>query len=195
MRFDPGPAQLAAVLLAASTVLAASMVGAGAAPASSRAPTSATTGSAAAPGTQSQVPEVARRLWHDLLCLCGECEHETLEACTCEYAAERRREILDRVRTLGFGTPRQDEATYASVSREYLARHGSDPELARARAGLHMPAWLESSLTIAGAMLVAAALIAVVEIFRRRSRPKPRGAKPSSRPSSRPWHRERRRKR
>lgn len=42
------------------------------------------------------IPEVARRLWNELLCACGEanCARPTLAACACEYAGKKRQEIF-----------------------------------------------------------------------------------------------------
>lgn len=116
---------------------------------------------------EASVPAVVQRLWHDLLCLCGECEHKTLEYCECTYAAERRAEILDEVRRLGFGTPAEDAATYAKVTQDYLARHSGDRERARTP---HANAnwWLEPLMTLGAAIAALGALIAVAEFWRRR---------------------------
>ncbi len=137
--------------------------------------------------TPADVPDVARRLWHDLLCMCGECEHKTLEACECSYAADRRQEILDAVRRLGFGTPKQDQTTYAAVSRDYLAHHSSDREHARARHG-SSPEWIDTAITLGSAIAGMAVLVTIAELLRRR-----RAAKVEERGVPRPLHKRRHR--
>jgi hypothetical protein len=89
--------------------------------------------SAASPSNEGEVPDVAHRLWHDLLCTCSEpdCSHEPLEDCACEYAVNEREKILQRVRSLGFGSSKQDELTYAKVLQEYVALHGPKADRAR----------------------------------------------------------------
>ena len=135
----------------------------------------------------AEVPDVARRLWHDLLCLCGECEHKTLEACECNYAADRRQEILNAVRRLGFGTPAQDQTTYAAVSRDYLTRHSGDAARAKTR---HSPlsGWMEDTVLLSSAIAGVAVLIGIAEFVRRQ-----RSAKAEQRTTPRPIHKRRRR--
>jgi hypothetical protein len=142
-------------------------------------------GSASASATTG-IPDVARRLWHDLLCLCGECEHKTLEACECNYAADRRQEILDAVRRLGFGTPKQDQATYAAVSHDYLEHHRADAEHAKGRHN-HSSEWIDTTLTLGSAIAGMAVLVVMAELLRRR-----RAAKAEQRSLPRALHKRRR---
>src|SRR5260221_64316 len=116
--------------------------------------------------TPADVPDVARRLWHDLLCMCGECEHKTLEACECSYAADRRQEILDAVRGLGFGTPKQDQTTYAAVSRDYLTRHSGDAKRASTRHGRFFD-WMEDTVMLSSAIAGLAGRIGLAELVGR----------------------------
>jgi hypothetical protein len=110
--------------------------------------------------SQAKIPEVARRLWRDLLCSCPEkdCEHESLEACRCDYAAKRRSEILEQVRRLGFGSPTQDDATYAAVFRNYVKVHGQGADGSRPRPNSEAPVWIEAAV-IAGAVAMAGVMI------------------------------------
>lgn len=112
------------------------------------------------------IPEVARRLWKELLCTCGEetCARPTLAACACEYAGKKRQDILDQVRRRGFGSPARDEATYAAVLRDYTARHGSDSTLT---ATLHGE-WLRWVFMVATAVAGVVALVILAEWYRRR---------------------------
>lgn len=112
-----------------------------------------------------EVADVARRLWHDLICLCGECDHKTLEVCECGYAAERRDEILNAVLRHGFRTPEKDDATYALVSREHVERHKHDGDSGRGRVG-----WLANLsrpiVALGGALALFGAVIAAAELWR-----------------------------
>ena len=147
----------------ASTTTAAT--GSGAYPASSA--SSGTSTSSAPAGTAVDVPDVARRLWHDLLCTCDEpdCSQQSLEGCHCPFAAKERQKILDRVRLLGFGTERQDELTYSMVFREYVAERGAKADGVQSNAtGL----WLAATAIFVG--ILAMGTVAIVRVIRR---PKP----------------------
>ena len=118
----------------------------------------------------AKVPEVARRLWRDLLCTCPEkdCEHESLDACTCHYAEKRRNEILAEVKRRGFGSTTQDDATYATVFANYIKAHGEAADGSRPPPQSTAPLWIEIAL-IAGATATAVAMITwMVDRFRRR---------------------------
>lgn len=134
--------------------------------------------------SEANTPEVARRLWHDLLCTCTEkdCVHESLEACTCEYAEKRRNEILAEVRRLGFGSTKQDDATYATVFRNYLKAHGKEADGTQAPPEPSAPIWLDVVL-IAAAIATAVAMITfMVDRFRGRPLPaanRTAGARPN----------------
>ena len=138
----------------------------------------ATSGSVTAPPAntvsvnegETKVPDVARRLWRDLLCTCPEkdCVHESLDACTCHYAEKRRGEILDEVKRRGFGSTKQDDATYATVFANYIKAHGEAADGSRPPRQSSAPIWIEIAL-IAGAVASAVAMITwMVDRFRRR---------------------------
>ena len=122
----------------------------------------------ASAGAHRQVPDVARHLWHDLMCLCGECDHKTLEGCECGYAAERRDEILDAVIRHGFGTPEKDDATYALVAREYVERHKHDGDNVRGRIGLVADLLSRPIVALGGALASFGLLFAAAELWRRK---------------------------
>jgi len=119
---------------------------------------------------ETTVPEVARRLWRDLLCTCSEkdCVHESLDACTCHYAEKRRNEILAEVKRRGFGSTKQDDATYATVFASYIKAHGEAADGSRPPPQSTAPIWIEIAL-IAGAVATAVAMITwMVDCFRQR---------------------------
>ncbi len=124
--------------------------------------------SAVSHSSDGEVPDVAHRLWHDLLCTCSEldCSHEPLEDCSCKYAVKEREKILKRVRILGFGSPKQDELTYAKVLQEYVALHG--PKADRARED-SKGRWGAAAIVLGVVIAVATALIWLAQ--RNRHRP------------------------
>lgn len=76
------------------------------------------TGASAA--ANEAVSPLARRLWADLFCMCGECRHITLAECGCDNAAEERTRIARRVEELAAG----EDAVYSAILDEYTQRHG-----------------------------------------------------------------------
>lgn len=130
--------------------------------------TIAAPGPSASADAHPPVPDVARRLWHDLLCLCGECSGKTLEACECSYAADRREEILQQVVRMGFGTPAKDEATYALVARDYVVRHKHDGDAVRGRIGWAADLMSRPIVALGAALAAFVVLIGFVEISRRK---------------------------
>jgi len=125
----------------------------------------------AAPPTDEVVPAVALRLFRDLMCRCGEpnCAHEPLEACPCKFAGKERERIIAEVRRLGDGSPKRDEATYATITREYLAKH----PLTESSDG---PSWLKLSGIAVLILAGAAGIFWLAERYRGRQReaPEPR---------------------
>lgn len=154
------------------------------APAGSLAPVPADSVSPA--GGEAKVPEVARRLWRDLLCTCPEkdCVHESLDACTCPFAEKRRSEILDEVKRRGFGSTKQDDATYATVFANYIKAHGEAADGSRPPPQPSAPLWVDIALIAAAAATAVAMVTWMADRFRRRplsASTRTDGARPSRR--------------
>jgi len=139
-------------------------------PAASASATAPLSTSVSATEPETRVPEVARRLWRDLLCTCPEkdCVHESLDACTCHYAEKRRNEILEEVKRCGFGSAKQDDATYATVFANYIKAHGEAADGSRASPQSTVPLWIEIALVAAAAATAVAMITWMVDRFRRR---------------------------
>lgn len=107
----------------------------------------------------AEVPAVARRLLDELLCTCGEpdCARPPLAACRCDYAQKKRKQIIDEVRRLGFGSRERDDATYTAILRSYTAQHGADATLAAVRGSERLDRLLTLALFLAGLTLIASA--------------------------------------
>lgn len=75
----------------------------------------------ATPSPAEEPPAVARRLWHDLVCLCPECDRLRLDECRCEIARREREAIVDRVRQ---SAAEKEEDVYRNVVESYVARSG-----------------------------------------------------------------------
>jgi hypothetical protein len=123
---------------------------------------------------------VARRLWADLFCMCGECEQITLADCACNSAALERKRIAAKVGQLGNGTPSRDDATYARILSEYLELHGPNAEVRYPR----RHAWLH--LLAALAAVVAGFTVVVILVERFRSGRNANASKASARQQPRP---------
>ena len=136
------------------------------------------------------VPEVARRLWSELLCKCHEpdCQEPPLAHCKCADAARERQRILDEVRRLGFGSAARDDATFAAISAKYVEQHGPDSTLAAAQSRQRL-SWL---LSLGAAFVFIGAVVAFAEWLRRR-RSRVVATAPTSNPS-RKWHRARKKR-
>src|SRR6266700_3983968 len=77
-----------------------------------------------------QTTAIARRLWGDLVCLCGRCQRLTLSACHCPDAAAERQKVLELLRGRDLATHEGTEAAYRGVVKEYVARFGGRHVLA-----------------------------------------------------------------
>jgi cytochrome c-type biogenesis protein CcmF len=72
----------------------------------------------------ANAPPVARRLWKDLVCLCGGCQRETLAECRCGPAAKEREKILGMLAGMDLSTPAKQQAAYEQVVAAYVAQAG-----------------------------------------------------------------------
>lgn len=75
---------------------------------------------------RADVPDVARELFHDLACTCGECKHLSLASCPCGFAGEARQEILTMLQGRDLSTPEKQRAARGEVRDAFVARHGED---------------------------------------------------------------------
>lgn len=121
---------------------------------------------------QRSAPPVVRRLWSDLFCMCGDCEHMTLAECGCDNAAKERKRINEKATSLGLGSPEREEVAYAAVVKEYVQHHGANAEVSYVK--LH--SWLDPLLTLVAAVAGIVVMIVGVERWRSRSRRRERQA-------------------
>ena len=107
-------------------------------------------------------PPVARRLWADLLCMCGECKEVTLADCGCENAAQERKRIVEQVEKMGVGSPEREEAAYAAVLDKYVEAHGANAEVAY----VLRHKWLDPLLTLGAGISGVVLIVLIVERLR-----------------------------
>ena len=74
-------------------------------------------------------PAVARRLWSELYCMCGDCQEMTLAACPCDWATKERADMVAQIETLGYSTPDQEQRTHDIVARNYSKRFGEKAQV------------------------------------------------------------------
>ena len=92
-----------------------------------------------------------------------EAQGSLLSDCGCDEAAIQRRRIADAVTKLGSANPETEAAAYEKIVDDYVARFGSNAELAYVR----RHAWLDPVLTLFAALAAVVLLITVVERWRR----------------------------
>ena len=115
-----------------------------------------------------EVPEVARRLWGDLVCLCDRCERLTLSACHCPDAAAERKNVLALLRGHDLAAPGGTEEAYQAVLGDYVRRKGRQVLASERKpsAPADWPAWVVSMAVIA----LACGAVAAIELRRKRAR-------------------------
>jgi cytochrome c-type biogenesis protein CcmF len=74
----------------------------------------------------ANAPPIAKKLWSDLVCLCGGCQRESLAECRCAVAAQERERILGMLAGKDLSTPAAEQAAYADVVAAYVARFGGN---------------------------------------------------------------------
>jgi hypothetical protein len=109
--------------------------------------------------------EVARRLWGDLVCLCGRCQRLTLSACHCPDAAAERKKVLELLRGRDLASPAGAESAYQAVVKEYVARFGGRHVLASEQSSGAPEDWPALAVSLA---VIAAAIAAVAFLESRR---------------------------
>jgi cytochrome c-type biogenesis protein CcmH/NrfF len=99
-----------------------------------------------APGGMQEVagaPPVAKRLFADLVCLCGGCKRETLAACTCGYAKAEREKVLAMLAGRDLSTPSAEEKAYVSIRDALVKEYGGQHILTvPIDAGFNRLAWI-----------------------------------------------------
>ena len=118
--------------------------------------------------------EIARRLWGDLVCLCGRCQRLTLSACHCPDAAAERKKVLELLRGRDLSTHESAEATYQGVVKEYAARFSGRHVLASEQRSGPPEDWPALVVSVA---VIAVAVVAVVFLESRRRGRKRQGSR------------------
>lgn len=72
----------------------------------------------------SDIPPVAHRLFDDIECTCGQCQHMKLSECPCGFAGEAREEIMGMLRGKDISTPHKEEAAFRDIRQAFIARYG-----------------------------------------------------------------------
>lgn len=125
--------------------------------------------STSAPAADVPVPTMAHRLWHDLVCLCGECDRLTLAACQCPTAARERENILAALRSRGLSSDAQSEAAYQAVVNDYARRHDGKDVFRAAATTKPSRSWIGWTLVGVWLAMIAGAALSAMRVRRRRS--------------------------
>jgi cytochrome c-type biogenesis protein CcmF len=88
----------------------------------------------------AQDPAVASKLMHDLVCMCGSCNRETLYSCKCGYAAQGRAKVLELMAS-GKG--------YDAVVASFIQEYGGEDVLAVPRSKL---SWMLPYIAVMGGL-------------------------------------------
>lgn len=108
------------------------------------------------PKEVADAPPIAKRLWSELVCLCGRCQRLTYSACHCPEATAERKKILEMLHGRDLTTTAGEEAAHAAVLQAYVARFGRTVLASETPSGDWM-AWLELAavpLAIIGAFYI-----------------------------------------
>jgi cytochrome c-type biogenesis protein CcmF len=79
------------------------------------------------PGAASDIasaPPVAKRLYRDLVCMCGGCQRLPLSECRCGYAKQERAKVLALLAGKDLSTPEKEEASYVVVRDAFMKEYG-----------------------------------------------------------------------
>jgi cytochrome c-type biogenesis protein CcmH/NrfF len=79
------------------------------------------------PGNRDDIanaPEVAQRLFRDLVCLCGGCKRETLDKCPCAYAKAERAKVMAMLSGKDITTTEAQEKAYVAVRDALIKEYG-----------------------------------------------------------------------
>ena len=129
------------------------------------APTAPTDNAAPAPldhshaaDVEADTPQVARKLFEDLVCLCGDCKRLTLAACGCGWADRERKQILAGLAKQDLSTGAKEGVAYRLVMAEYRARFGPVVFTVPEDSPFNRLAWLVPYIVFGGALLLVVLL-------------------------------------
>jgi cytochrome c-type biogenesis protein CcmH len=101
-----------------------------------------------------------------VLCDCG-CHPQSVHACACGVAAERRQEIAA---ALMHGGPGGTPQSSAQVIAAWVAKYGEKIRIAPTKRGFNLVAWLGPSV---GLLIAAACVLLALRRWRSRGQPEP----------------------
>jgi cytochrome c-type biogenesis protein CcmF len=90
-------------------------------------------------------------LMHELVCMCGGCQRETLFDCKCAYAASERAEVNKLLAGADLSTEAARKAAYDKVIAAFVSRYGGDKVLSTPRSSL---SWMLPMLAAIGGLLL-----------------------------------------
>ena len=114
--------------------------------------------------------EQTKTIAGELVCLCGDCNRESLATCQCGHAADRRAEIADALDGGGTG---------ANIVAQFVQTYGQIVLATPPPTGYNLLAWI----TPFALMVLAAALLRLVLVNWKRAKVAESGA-PPARPST-----------
>ena len=115
----------------------------------------------------------AERLMKELICMCGGCKRETLFACKCPVAAEKRARVLEMLAGMDLSTAAGREKASTSVIDAFVKEYGGEDVLGTPRSKV---SWLVPSLAVIGGLGL---LFGVVRTWVKRGRTQVASAAPA----------------
>ncbi len=98
---------------------------------------------------------LASKLMHDLVCMCGGCQRETLHDCKCGFAAMERKKVLEILSLYDQTTDRGRIEARNAVISTFVKQYGGEDVLAQPRSSL---TWVLPYAAIAGGLVVLGAI-------------------------------------
>ncbi len=89
---------------------------------------------------QATDPALASKLMHDMVCMCGGCNRETLYSCKCGYAAQARQKVLEQL---------AQGKSYDQVVASFIQEYGGEDVLAVPRSKL---SWMLPYVAVLGGL-------------------------------------------
>ncbi len=99
--------------------------------------------------TERPQNEVADKLMHELVCLCGGCKREDIFSCKCGYAAGERKKVNDMLRGRDLSTPDARDAAYKAVINAFVAEYGGEHVIGTPRSKI---SWMLPALAAVGGL-------------------------------------------
>jgi cytochrome c-type biogenesis protein CcmF len=115
-------------------------------------------------------PEVAQRLFKDLVCMCGGCQRLPLWTCRCAFAKEERAKVMGLLAGRDLSTPEGEEQAYLTVRDAFMKEYGGQRvltvplETGFNRLGFIIPA------TVVGLALIVVIMVGIRWVRRGRER-------------------------